>query len=85
MKTKDLISLVVAVVILLVAGYIVLTQLMPKPQGSANGVEVEVVGEIKPNFDEQALTLLSDAEKTRDFSVPVDLTTGLNNTAVFGK
>lgn len=85
MKTKDLMALVVAVLILLVAGYIVMTQILPKPASSSQGTQVEVVGEIKPGFDQAALTQLSDASNIRDYSVPLDLQTGLNNAAVFGQ
>lgn len=77
--------LVVAVLILLVAGYIVMTQVLPKPASSGQGTQVEVVGEIKPDFDQAALDQLSDASKIRDYSVPLDLQTGLNNAAVFGQ
>ncbi len=87
MKPKDLGMLVVAVVIFLVAGYVVYTQIA-KPKGSsaaaAKTVKVEVVGEISSDFDTAAQTKLSDASTVQDFTVPLDLTTGLNNQAVFG-
>jgi hypothetical protein len=88
MKKKDLIALVIAVAILLVAGYLVYTQLIPQKSGGAgqaDGVKVEVVGSIAGDFDQTALTTLDDATKVRNFAVNIDLTTGLGNQAVFGQ
>ncbi len=85
MKTKDLMALIVAVIIFLVAGYLAYTQLLPKKATQTQGTQVEVVGPITADFDSNALSTLSDATKTRDYSVPLDLTTGLNNQAVFGQ
>lgn len=83
MKKKDLIYLVLAVVILLVAGYIIFLNLAPK--GSAqSGVEVDVVGEMPDSMHAAGLSAMTDPAKSKDFSSPVDYT-GLNNTAPFGK
>jgi hypothetical protein len=80
MKQKDLVYLVVAVAILLGAGYLGFTALAPKKSGPKT-VQVEVIGEIKDHMDEDALTALSESE---NFSLPVDLS-GLNNPEPFGK
>ena len=85
MKTKDLVALIVAAVIFLAAGYIVYTQLLPKKAAASDGVKVEVVGTISPDFNADALSVLSDSSKTHDYSVPLDLTVGLNNQSVFGQ
>lgn len=85
MKQKDVIALMLAVVIFLVAGYIAYTQLFPKKSGVQQGNKVEIVGEIKADFDSQALSVLNDSTKTHDFAVPFDLSNGLNNQAVFGQ
>lgn len=84
MKKKDLLYLILAVGILLVAGYVVVTQLMPKDTTKQEGVTVEVVGAIEPDYDSVSLSELGNAEKVQDFSVPFDLTTGLGNPAIFG-
>jgi hypothetical protein len=87
MKSKDLAMLLIAVVIFLVAGYLGYTQfLAPKnTDGGAKTVEVEVVGVIAPDFDQDTLAQLADTSTVRNFSVPLDLTTGLGNQAVFGR
>jgi hypothetical protein len=83
MKKKDLIALVLAVSIFLVAGYIALTQLAPSGGQSSKGVEVEIVGAIPASLDEKAKSMLEDDDKVKDFHSPVDLT-GLNNPSPFG-
>jgi hypothetical protein len=84
MKTRDVVYMLLAVVILLVAGYLGYTQLVPQKQG-AKTVQVEVVGPISESYDDNALARITDGSKVRDFSVPMDLSTGLNNTAPFGQ
>jgi len=84
MKQKDLVYLVIAVVIFLVAGYVGYTQLLPKKVASGSaGVQVEKVGIITDSFDQTALTELSDPTKVVDYSTPQDFS-GLANTAPFG-
>jgi hypothetical protein len=82
MKQKDIMYLMLAVVILLAAGYIGYTQLMPKKSAST-GVEVEKVGVIPSTLDETGMSLLKDPAKSQDFNSPVDLS-GLGNAAIFG-
>jgi hypothetical protein len=84
MKSKDIVYLLLAVVILLVAGYLGYTQLVPQQKG-AKTVQVEVVGPIDENFDGAALAQVTDGSKVRDFGVQLDLTSGLNNQAPFGQ
>jgi hypothetical protein len=84
MKKKDMIYMVLAVVIFLVAGYIAYTQLLPQSQSSSNGVEVEKIGKIPASLDGAGMAALQDGTKVQDFNLPVDLTTGLGNKAPFG-
>lgn len=83
MKSKDLVMLSVAVLILLVSGYVGYTQLVPKKSASAKGVQVEVVGSIPSQMDQSGMTLLNDPTKVLDYDTPIDLT-GLNNAQPFG-
>lgn len=84
MKSKDIVYLLLAVAIFLVAGYIGYGQLQPK-KGAANITQVDVVGTFDANFDPNVLATLNDTSKTQDFFSPIDLTTGLNNPAPFGQ
>lgn len=83
MKKKDLMYLVLAVVILLGAGYLGYTQLAPK-QGSSSSVTVEKIGPIPDQMDAAGLSAINDPGKVQDFNSPVDLT-GLGSKEVFGK
>jgi hypothetical protein len=85
MKSKDLVYLLLAVVILLAAGYLGYTQLAPKKGAANKGAQVEVVGVIGADFDGAAMAALTDGSKVRDFSQPLDLSNGLGNQAVFGQ
>ena len=84
MKSKDILYLVLAVIILLVAAYIGVTKLGSKPSSSTKGTQVEVVGSIPSNFDDTAKSQLNDPTQVKDFASPVDFS-GLNNTSPFGK
>lgn len=86
MKKKDVIYAVLAVVILMVAGYIAYTQLVPKKTATAAdaGVTVEVVGVIPSSLNEQGLAILADPKQVVNFNSPVDFT-GLGNAAPFGR
>jgi hypothetical protein len=83
MKQKEIVYLVLAVVILLVAGYVGYTQLAPKKAASKT-VEVEKVGVIPRDLDAEGLARIQDTTKVTDYNSPVDLT-GLGNQAVFGQ
>jgi hypothetical protein len=82
MKQKDIVSAVFAVAILMVAGYLGYTVLVPKSTAS-NGVTVEVVGLIPDKMDPEGLARINDSTKVTDFNTPPDLT-GLGNKAPFG-
>jgi hypothetical protein len=83
MKRKELMYLLVAAVIFVVAGYLIYTQVAPKKQAASAGVEVEKIGVIPDQLDATGLAEISDSSKVVDFNSPVDLT-GLGNAAVFG-
>ncbi len=84
MKQKDITMLIVAVLILLVAGYLGYTQLAPKKTTGPKTVQVEAVGPIPGAMDPKALTQLNDPTQVKDLDSPVDLT-GLNNSTPFGQ
>lgn len=84
MKKRDLVYLLLAVTIFLVAGYLAYTQLLPANSNqSQKAVEVEHVGTIPASLDGPGLSLLKDSSKTQDFNSPEDLK-GLGNKAPFG-
>lgn len=89
MKQKDLILVILTVAIISVAGYLAYTQLIPsngsKSGASAKGTQVDVIGAISSNLDQSAVAALEDPARSRDYTVQVDLTTGLGNTAPFGR
>jgi hypothetical protein len=85
MKSKDVMYMLLAVVILMVAGYLAYTQLAPKKSAGQQGATVEVVGPISADFDSVAMADLTNPDKARDFSVPIDLSNGLSNQAIFGQ
>jgi len=82
MKQKDILYLLLAVVILLVAGYIGYTQLVAR-QAASKTVEVEKIGAVPETLDGAGLAALGDVSKVRDFNSPVDFS-GLDNKAIFG-
>jgi len=83
MKSKDLLYLVLAAGILLVAGFLGYTQLMPK-SASGTGVTVEKIDTIPSQLDSANLDILKDTTKVQNFNSPVDLN-NLNNTQPFGR
>jgi hypothetical protein len=82
-KQKDLVYLVIAVVIILVAGYVVYLNLAPK-NSAGSEVKVNIVGAIPSEMDSEGQKSLADPTKTKDYSSPIEFT-GLNNAAPFGK
>jgi hypothetical protein len=83
-KKKDLVFLLIAVCILLVAGYLVYSQLLPKKSGaSSSSVTVETVGSIPSSIDSSGLNQMTQPTM-RDFNDPLDYS-GLNNTEPFGQ
>ncbi len=85
MKKKDIIYMVLAAAIFLVAGYVAYANLVPQGAAASAGVKVEVVGSISANFDPTAQAKISDPSQVKDYSVRIDLTTGLGNPAPFGQ
>jgi flagellar basal body-associated protein FliL len=86
MKQKDIIYLLLAVVILIATAFLFFTLLAPKSgasQKSANAT-VEIVDPIATEFDSAGQKALTDPAVTKDFTQPVDLTTGLGNPQLFG-
>jgi flagellar basal body-associated protein FliL len=87
MKTKDVIQLVVALAIFVAAGYLLFIQFSPKSAKTADGISgpsYEKITPIPEQYDQEALTILNDPDKSRDFYTRPDLRTGLNNTQPFG-
>jgi hypothetical protein len=81
-KQKDVVYLLIAVVIFLVAGYIGYSQLVPKKAASQT-VTVEKVGVIPADLDSTGMSWINDTTHVKDYNLPEDLT-GLGNTAPFG-
>jgi hypothetical protein len=81
-KQKDIIFTILAVVILLVAGYIGYTQLVPKKNANAT-LQVEKVGAIPAEMDSGGLAWLNNKSQVIDYNSKVDLS-GLGNKAPFG-
>lgn len=86
MKRKELVQLVVAIVILVAAGSLIFSQLTPKKslQSKSSVPTIEVITPIAPNYDQNALSTLTDTSKNRDFYQQPDLSSGLGNSAPFG-
>ncbi|HEY6737123.1 MAG TPA: hypothetical protein VI322_05395 [Candidatus Saccharimonadia bacterium] len=87
MKKRDLVYLLIAVTIFLVAGYLAYTQLMPKSSAKSKGtVDVELVGVVPSTFDGAGLQAIKNegSVTTLDFNSQPDLS-GLGNKAPFGQ
>jgi hypothetical protein len=84
MKQKDIVMLVVAAAILLGAGYLAYTQLLPKKSTGPKQVQVEKVGIIPTDMDQTGKGWLNDTAHVHDFDSPVDLT-GLGNSVPFAQ
>lgn len=83
MKSNDIVSLLFAGVVVTFMGIL----LVGRFGGSAEKtkVEVEVIQPFEADFDEAGKSQLSDNAAARDFSVPIDLNSGLGNTNPFGQ
>jgi|GEM_PF-1288763 flagellar basal body-associated protein FliL len=86
MKTKDIVYLIIAVVIFAVAGYLLFTILVPsKPTAASNlSNQAEVVGTVDDKLNYSVVSELSDTTKNVDYTVNLDLNTGVGNPSVFG-
>ncbi len=87
MKTKDLILLAVAIIILVGSGLVIFNQLTPSTAkaAKAKGEAVEIAPVVADSFDQAALGEVTDAERNRSFAVPLDTSTGVGNDAPFGR
>lgn len=83
MKTKQIVQLVVAILILAIASYIVYALAVPNKGGGKTVTYVKVTP-IDPNFDTTSLNQLSNSSNVRDFYNPPNLNSGLNNSQPFG-
>lgn len=84
MKTKDIVSLAILGIILIIIGVLLSNHF---GKGSkARTAEVEIVQPIEATFDEEGKQMLLNkdaAQAVQSFSVPVDLSQGLGNTTPF--
>ena len=85
MKQKDIIQLSVAIVIFVVAGYIIYTQLAPKKSASSatKSYEVEVVQPLQPDYDQNIVDKVTNSSIAKDFYSPPDLHSGIGNSQPF--
>jgi nucleoside permease NupC len=82
MKRKDIVYLLLAAVIMTVAGLIFYKQIAPQKQ---TGVQVEVVEPIKDSFNQEALSKLGDPAVAKDYYQSVDpLGEGIGASSPFG-
>ncbi len=84
MKTKDIVELVIALLIFLVAAYFIYTLLTPKHSSKGSTATVTQVTPLATNFDSSNLQTLTDTSQTQDFYTPPDLHSGLGNAQPFG-
>ena len=85
MKRKELIQLGVAGIIFIVAGYIIFLQVAPKKGPQSEGIKVDVVTPINPEFDQNSLDKLTDSSQVVDYYTPPNLDSGLGNSQPFGR
>jgi hypothetical protein len=83
-KRKEMTQLIIAVIILVAAGALILSQLAPKKTTKSQPPTVEKVTPIQPDFDQSSLTFINDRNKNQDFYQPPNLSTGLGNNQPFG-
>jgi hypothetical protein len=81
MKQKDIFYLVLAAIIFSIAGLLGFHQLSAS-KGNSKEVTVEVITPISPEFDQNALSIITDSTKARDFTPQIDLN-NLGNPAPF--
>ena len=84
MKSKDVSYMVLAALILVVAGYLAFTKLAPKP-GVSKDSQVEVVGTFPSEMDSAAKERITNNSLTQDYAADFDLKSGLQNPAPFGQ
>ena len=84
MKTKEIIQLVVAVLILAIAGLLLYSTLGPKKAAGSDQVTYEKITMINPQFNTDYLDRMANAQEFRDFYTDPDLQNGLGNSSPFG-
>jgi flagellar basal body-associated protein FliL len=85
MKRKEMIQLVVAVIILVVAGSLIYAQLAPASKTTASSAPtIPKITPVATGFNQSALSNLTDTSKTRDFYQAPNLASGLGNSQPFG-
>ncbi len=80
MKTKDLLYICVALALFIVVGAVFYSQFAKK---ASNVTYVEVVDPISSDLNNDVVTVLIDATKSRDFTPVIDLHNGLGNPKPF--
>lgn len=83
-QKKDLLYIVLSVIILVAVFILGYRQLNPTG-GSSAGVTVEVVQPVGASFNAGAVDQLRDDKKSKNFTVPVDLSSGVGTTTPFGQ
>ena len=83
MKQKDLVYLLAAVAIFLVAGYFAYTKLIPQNANKKKTVTVQVVGKFEATLNDDARKQLEDDSVAHDFSLPITFD-GLGHKQLFG-
>lgn len=83
-KKKDLLYIIVTAVILVAVATMGYQQLAPAG-GSEGGITVEVVQPVGASFNTSALDHLRDENASKNFTVPVDLGTGVGTPTPFGQ
>jgi len=86
MKSKGVVELGVALLIFLVAAYLIYTLLAPKSGTGQNAATtVTQVTPLATDFDSTTLQTLSNTGQTKDFYSAPDLQSGLGNNQPFGQ
>ncbi len=83
MKTKDIVALGLAGIIITVVGVLLVGKFSGGSQHKR--AQVEVVDPVESGFDDTAKRQLVNSAAARDFSVPIDLRSGLGNVNPFGQ
>ncbi len=84
MKSKEIIQLAVAMVILVIAGIVIFNFVVPKKStSSSSDHSYEIVSPISASYDQDALSRLNDSNKAHDYYVKPDLHSGVGNPLPF--
>ena len=84
MKQKDMILLSIAIAIFIGIGVVLFSQTQPKTTASASKTTVETATSIVGGFDDNALSILHSKLDAKDYSVRIDLRSGLGNPKPLG-